>query len=410
MNRKKQIWYISKYFGPRTETTDGGRGYLLLKEIAKQGVGVTVITSDSSDLVDLPVLKEREFHQYIDGLSIIWLRTLKYRVAKSVKRILSWFHFEWRLLRLNKKKLPTPDAIIVSSLSLLTILNGLLLKKKYRCKLIFEIRDIWPLTLTEEGGFSEKNIAIRFFGWIEKLGYTHSDIVVGTMPNLTEHVTSILGYKKEACCIPMGTTGKINVVPTLSEDVIERYIPEDKFIVLYAGTIGITNALEVFFESAKQLYENREIHFVLLGDGSLKKMFQEKYAKYDNVSFMPKVNRNQVQDVLAHADLLYFSVFPSKVWDYGQSLNKVIDYMLSGKPVLASYDGYPSMINEAESGYFIPAGDVEKLVEKILSLSKMPKAQLLEMGKRGQDWLLQYRNYEVLAKEYLEIIFGEQDA
>ena len=40
----------------------------------------------------------------------------------------------------------------------------------------------------------------------------------------------------------------------------------------------------------------------------------------------------------------------SKVWDYGQSMNKIVDYMMAGKPVVASYSGYPSMLNEAGSG------------------------------------------------------------
>ncbi len=34
-------------------------------------------------------------------------------------------------------------------------------------------------------------------------------------------------------------------------------------------------------------------------------------------------------------------------------MNKVVEYMLAGKPIIASYTGYPSMINEAECGYFV---------------------------------------------------------
>ena len=74
-----------------------------------------------------------------------------------MRRILSWLDFEWQLLGLPKEKLQTPDVVIVSSLSLLTILNGLLWKVRYKCRLIFEVRDIWPLTVTEEGGFTSWN-------------------------------------------------------------------------------------------------------------------------------------------------------------------------------------------------------------------------------------------------------------
>jgi len=50
-----------------------------------------------------------------------------------------------------KGQLPKPDVIVASSLSPLTVVNGFLLRKRYRCRLVFEIRDIWPLTITEEG-------------------------------------------------------------------------------------------------------------------------------------------------------------------------------------------------------------------------------------------------------------------
>src|SRR5690606_15081156 len=102
---------------------------------------------DANHLTSPPALSETFMVENVDGLALCWVRTFKYNSAKSFKRILSWLHFEWRLLRLPKQQFPKPDTIIVSSLSLLTIINGLILKKRYRCRLIFEIRDIWPLTI-----------------------------------------------------------------------------------------------------------------------------------------------------------------------------------------------------------------------------------------------------------------------
>src|SRR5690606_4528872 len=110
---------------------------------------------------------------------------------------------------------------------------------------------------------------------------------------------------------------------------------------------------------------------------------------------------------LSRCSLLYFSVHPSRVWHYGQSLNKVIDYMLSGKPVVASYTGYPSMIDEAGCGCYVPAGDVEALRREILHYVAMPAEQRRAVGQRGRDWILQYRRYPVLAARYLNILFPD---
>ena len=404
----KTVWYISKYFAPPADETVGSRGWLLLKEFAKKGYRPVVITSDSNNLVEMPKLTKPVTVQQQDGVQLVWLKTLKYGIAKSSKRILSWLHFEWNLFWLNTKNLPKPDAIIVSSLSLLTIINGLLLKRKYRCKLVFEIRDIWPLTIVEEGGFSAKNPFVRLLGFIERFGYKKSDLIIGTMPNLKQHVTEVVGYERPVECIPMGVTGEMLSTEILvSSDYLEKYLNKDFFNVVHAGTVGITNALETFFKAAEKLQHNNKIRFVIVGDGALKETYQQQYSHLSNLIFAPRVNKNQVYSVLSNADLVYFSTYKSKVWDYGQSLNKVIDYMLSGKPVLASYSGYPSMINEAGCGFYVPAEDVDALVEKLNEMHLMPESVLNEIGKKGREWLSEHRSYDVLANNYLSLIFDK---
>ena len=168
-----------------------------MKELALMGHDIALITSNSNRLAEPPTFDKNYLIQDVDGMQLCWVRTIKYSAAKSVRRILSWLHFEWRLLWLPRQHLPKPDVVVVSSLSLLTVLNGLCWRMRYKCRLIFEIRDIWPLTLTEEGGFSATNPLIKVFGLVEYLGYKYSDAIVGTMPNLCEHVRQVLGYSKK---------------------------------------------------------------------------------------------------------------------------------------------------------------------------------------------------------------------
>lgn len=402
----KTFWYITKYFSPKTASSPGGRGWFLVEEMHKAGCEAVVITSDSNNLVDVPELSQRVTTQEVAGVKIVWLKTMKYSVAKSARRILSWLHFEWNLLFLDKKGLPHPDVIVVSSLSLFTILNGLLLRRKYKCRLVFEVRDIWPLTIIEEGGFSKDNIFVRALSFLEKTAYKRADAIIGTMPNLAEHVKSEIGRERPVFCIPMGVSeDHLSQTKTLTDDYQRTFFSVPKFRIIHAGTIGITNALEPFFDAAEALKDHDDIEFVMVGDGALKEQFQKTYGHLSNLVFAPKVSRDRVQAVLVNGDILYFSVYPSKVWNYGQSLNKVIDYMLAGKPVVASYSGYPSMINEADCGVYVPAGDVESLVACILEMKSRSPADREEMGMRGRQWLLETRNYPKLAKDYMDVIF-----
>jgi len=401
----KSIWYISKYVAPSYAAKVSARGFLILTALAKKGYQCTLITSDSNHLINAPTFHGPIMQERVDDVGVSWLKTWKYKSARSLGRMVSWLDFEWQLFKMPKKMLPKPDVIIVSSLSLLTILNGLWLRWKYGSKLIFEVRDIWPMVLVASGGVNPHNPFVLLLSWLEKLAYKKADKVVGTMPNLSEHIYQVTGQKIEAACIPQGVDdGLLSKPVPLSNEYIDRYFPKDKFIVCHAGSIGADNALETFFSCARLMQDSQDIHFLIVGDGYLKEQFQKENYDLNNLTFAPRVEKMQVQSVLKHVDAVYFAVNTSPLWAYGQSLNKVIDYMLSGKPILASYTGYPSMINEADCGFFVPAEDVGALKVQVARLAKMSQEERSEMGRRGYKWVLENRRFEHLAMSYINVI------
>ena len=79
--------------------------------------------------------------------------------------------------------------------------------------------------------------------------------------------------------------------------------------------------------------------------------------------------------------------------------------MMAAKPIVASYNGYPSMVNEAQCGRFIPANDVAALQKAIAEYAQMTPAQLHEIGQRGKNWLVSHRPYDKIAREYCRL-FG----
>jgi glycosyltransferase involved in cell wall biosynthesis len=190
---------------------------------------------------------------------------------------------------------------------------------------------------------------------------------------------------------------------------VAAYLPAGKFVVAYAGSIGISNALDVFFECIERMRDYPDIHFVVLGDGDLRPAYEAGYGHLPNLTFAPRIPKRLVHDFLSRCDLLYFSVHQSAVWDYGLSLNKLIDYMLAAKPIVASYSGYPSMLDEAACGSFVPAGDVSALRTEILRVKALPPADRGTIGERGRTWLLAHRGYRVLAQDYLRILFPASD-
>jgi glycosyltransferase involved in cell wall biosynthesis len=303
-----------------------------------------------------------------------------------------------------KTQLPKPDVIVVSSLSLLTVLNGLLLRRKYRCKLVFEVRDIWPLTMVEEAGYSRFNPFVMLLGWVERFGYKRADCVVGTMPNLAEHVENVAGTGIRCECIPFGFDPAIfdRQLP-LPPQFFESRVPAGKFVIAYAGSIGRTNALETILACAREMTDDNRFFFLFVGGGELCERFVAETADLPNVAFAPMIQREQVQDLLRRCDLLYFAVEDSLVWRYGLSLNKLVDYMMAAKPVVASYSGFPSMLNESGCGVWVPARRVPELKAMLRELADRSPNELAEMGKAGRKWLLENRPWRVIARQYMEL-------
>jgi glycosyltransferase involved in cell wall biosynthesis len=301
-------------------------------------------------------------------------------------------------------RLERPDVVIASSLSLLSIFSGLYYRWKYGAKLVFEVRDIWPLVLVEEGGFSRWNPLVMACGIVERFAYRMADEIVGTMPNLSAHVAEVLGRPKAARCVPMGVDPSImQAGEPLPEAYIATHIPRGAFIVCHAGTIGVTNALDTFFECARMMREDRQVRFLVVGDGYMKAHYQAATADLENVIFAPRIPKSMVQSLLTEVDVVYFAAHPSKVLRYGQSLNKVVDYMLSGKPVVASYSGHPSMIDESGCGTFVPAGESAALAAEIRRMQALPDDERRRMGAKGRAWILANRRYSTLAADYLQI-------
>lgn len=402
----RTIWFISKYYAsPPNEGSGSSRAFMLMREMSNLGHNAVIFTSSADPYSELNLTHTSTVMRLIDGVKVWLLRGLKYKKSISLSRIFSWIYFEYVLFMDFNLEESKPDVIIISSPSILTIFNGLYFKRKYNTKLIFEVRDIWPLTLVEDAGMSRYNPFIILMGMIERIAYKYANGVVGTMPNLKQHVKKILGYDRHVGFAPMGICDDNLLAPKpMDASFVETYAPKNKFLIVYAGTIGVANALETLFSCAKTLASDEELHFLLVGDGPFLSKYKKEYAQFKNVTFAPKVKKSQVQSVLSYADLLYFSVANSEVWEYGQSLNKVIDYMLASKPIIASYSGYPSMLNESGCGVFVPADDVSSLVNVIIQMKNLPKNERLSMGQKGKQWLLDNRNYDTLAKNYLQYI------
>jgi len=400
----KSIWLICKYASPE-KYFFGTRHFYFAEEWVKNGHEVTIFTSNASHLTDkLPQFPGSRMVEEIQGVRTVWLNVLKTAKSSSAARVLSWIHFEWKVLNISKRQFKKPDVIIASSLSILSIISGYLLARYYKARFILEIRDIWPLSAMQLGGYSSNHSFMWLLGKLEKFGYRKADVIVGTMPNLIEHVQEVEPKFKACICIPQGIKEELlNSLESLSEQYIAETFTPNTFKVAYAGTINPNNPIEVLLKAVSIMPEEEQVEAYILGSGSMLATYKEKYSFCKRIKFIPPIPKKQVKAFLQHTDLCFDSI-DSEIARFGLSRNKWIDYMNAGKPIVCSYSGYQSMINESQSGSFVPFGNVDLLAKEIIRYKTMSTEEISAMGNRALKYLRENRLFSQLAREY-EILF-----
>ena len=69
--------------------------------------------------------------------------------------------------------------------------------------------------------------------------------------------------------------------------------------------------------------------------------------------------------------------------------------MSAGKPVLAMINGEgASIVNDAECGLSVPAGDSGALADAIVAMSEMPVDVLSKMGFNGKEYCRRHFSFE----------------
>ena len=407
----KTVWIVNQY-ASTPETGICGRHYYLGRELAKQGYQVYLIASTSHHLLHQKPVFDGAFkiETLTEGFHFVWVNMPDYQEAHSKQRALNWFLFPYRMQKLASLITDMPDVILCSSPSPIAFLGAKRLARKFKARLVFEVRDIWPLTLTEIGGYSAKHPFIRLMQWVEDKAYQDSNAVVSNLKNAVEHMVSRGMDRSKFTWVPNGfSLDEVNQKAPLN-DQAARQLPQDKFIIGYTGTLGVANALDTLIDAAEQLRQYPDITFVLVGGGKEKSTLQArvKAKKLDNVFFLDFIPKAEIQAMLSHFDACYIGLTKDPLFRFGVSPNKLFDYLYSGKPIIYGIEsGEYKPIDEAGAGLQVPAEDPKQLSDAVLKIYKMSVAERKAMGENGRKAALEQYEYGMLAELLAKVLFNK---
>jgi glycosyltransferase involved in cell wall biosynthesis len=406
-----RILYIDHYAGSIHHGMEF-RPYYFARRWLEMGHQVSIVAASfahvrqSNPQVARPLERES-----IDGIDYWWLRTPRYS-GNGARRAINIFAFVLALLRRAREisREVRPDAVIASSTYPIDIFPAYRIARICSARLIFELHDLWPLSPIELGGMSRWHPFVMLMAAGERFACRNSDDVVSILPLAREHLVQrgmpphkfthvpngivLEDWLKSAASIPAGMRASI--------DECRR---QGDLVAIYAGAHGPANNLDVFIEAAAQL---RDAPLVLcfVGDGPEKKELARRAesAGLTRVKFLDSVPKAAIPDLLGMADCLLFSLAPSPLFRFGISPNKLMDYMMSGKPIVAAVTAGNDLITDAGCGLCVPAGDAKALADALRRIVRFSPAERAALGARGRRAVEENYSYNVLADRFARVL------
>jgi glycosyltransferase involved in cell wall biosynthesis len=388
------------------------RPFYLGREWTRMGHRVAIVASSVSHVRTLsPRISGALTIETIDGLEYHWLKTPLYQ-SNGIRRAVNILAFVTQLYRFASYWVETlkPDLVISSSTHPLDNLPGRWIASRAGAKLIYEVHDLWPLSLIELGGMSTQHPFVRLIQWAEDYAYQNVDYVVSLLPKSQSHMHNHGLAPQKFVYIPNGVdvtewASQDRPLPPEHKQILQSAKENARLLIGYAGAHGVANALDTVLDAA-QLLKNDPVSFVLVGQGPEKTRLQDRCRKegLGNVVFLPPVAKDTMPTLLRALDVAYIGLKSEPLFRYGVSPNKLIDYMMAGKPIIYAIAAGNDPVSEAGCGFSVTPQNATALAQVVKRLLILSPNSLRKMGERGLQYCLQHHDYRNLALQFLSAV------
>lgn len=391
------------------------RPFYLAREWVRAGHEVLIVAASYSHVRAVqPDVPGHATEEFIDGVRYRWLPTPRYD-GNGVGRLRNIFSFlqqlrsdAWRLTREFR-----PDAVIASSTYPMDVWVARRLARLARAKLVYEVHDLWPLSLIELSGMSALHPFALLCQKAENDAYRDADRVVSMLPKVHEHMAAHGLDLSRLHIVPNGFSPEEwqggqdqqqGLAPELAAH-LEALKAAGRTVVGYAGSMGAPNALDVLLEAA-QLLKDEPLSFVLVGSGHEAARLAERARAQglEQVRFFPPIPKAQIPTLLRHFDIAYIGWQRTPIYRFGIAPNKLIDYLMAERAVLHSVEAGNDPVAEAGAGLTVAPEDPAAVAAGLRQLAALAPEQRAAMGARGRDYALNHHAYPVLAARFIEAL------
>jgi putative colanic acid biosynthesis glycosyltransferase WcaI len=398
-----RVLILTQYFQPETGAPQI-RLAAMCREFVRLGHEVEVVTA----FPNYPTGKIYPDYRGKFYSRELWEGVLVHRVwlyaatGAGFKRLLNYATFTamsiFGFLRARK-----PDFIFIESPPLFLSVPAFMAAWCWRVPMIFNVADLWPDSVREMGMLRDGAV-LRFAEWLELWSYRKATYVNAVTDGIREVLTAEKG-------VP---TSKILFLPNgVDTNLFKPKAPDralscelglsTKKVILYAGTLGIAQGLQVGLDAMRLLEDELpDVQLVFIGGGSEHDQLKAAASRMGlkNVTFLLPQAPDYVARLYSVAYAGFVSLRNLPFTDSARP-SKVYPIMASGKPVIYSGSGEGARLVEgAGAGLVVTPEDPEALAAAIRTLISKP--DLAEgLGKNGRKYAEKHLNWSNLIHDWL---------
>lgn len=406
-----KILYVSQYFPPEMGAP-AARVVELARHWVRAGHDVSVLTGFPNHPTGVvppewqPRLRNLVYREEVDGIKVVrtWLLPLPNR--KPYERILNYSSF-CVSAALRGLDLPRPDIIIATSPQLLVGLSGWWISFWKRVPLVFEVRDLWPESLSAIGMGTDSSFLQRALSPVADFLYRKADHIVVVTPAFKDHLIQFWKVQSSKISIVENGVETERFAPTaLETDLRGQLQLEGKFVVGYIGTMGMAHGLDTLVKAASELQVTHpRIMFLLVGEGADKDRLKVELQSrsLSNICVVDQQPRERIPAYVCACDVclvllkkteLFKTVIPTKL----------LEFMSCGRPVILGVDGQArKVLEEAQGGIAIEPENSNDLVRVIRELADDCEARKA-YGFNGRRYITERCSREQTAEDYIDVL------
>lgn len=407
------IWLINHYAVP-IKYYYLARPTNFAKYLIRKGHTVTIFCASTVHNANVNLITDGSLYRedVIDGIHYVYVKCSDYR-GNGLSRVHNMGQFANRLIKVCKY-FDKPDAIVATSMPPMSCAMGIHLARKYKCRGIAEIADLWPESIVAYNIAGKHNPAVLYLRRLEKWIYTHADDVIFTMEGAYNYIIE-QGWEK---CVPHEKVHYINNGVDLEVfeynrsnfHVEDEDLSNDKlFTVVYTGSIRRVNNLGLLLDVAKVI-QDKSIRFLIWGDGDELALLRQRVLdeKIENVVFKGRVDKKYIPYITSMAGINIAHNSPSELFRFGISFNKAFDYFAAGKPIIADFPSEFNPIVMENAGIEVKIPTAENIASAICKLRNMSEEERERYCRNAYEAAHKY-SFEKLSERLEGVIRHEKN-